>query len=210
MRAISPSSRMISQMTAAGSRPARRARSTEPSVWPERTSTPPRRARSGKTWPGVTRSSGPASRATATRIVSARSRAEMPVVVPRRASMLTVKAVWRGERLSADDVMSGRPSAATRSSVSDRQMSPRPWRAMKLTASGVARSAASTRSPSFSRSSSSTRMTMRPARTSSMARATAARRSGSGAPGILMSADVDMGLLSREVVVSRAGRRASR
>ena len=93
MRAISPSSRMISQMTPAGSRPASRARSTEPSVWPERTSTPPRRARSGKMWPGVTRSSGRASRATATRMVSARSRAEMPVVIPRRASMLTVNAV---------------------------------------------------------------------------------------------------------------------
>ena len=39
---------------------------------------------SGKTCPGVTMSSGPASRATATRTVSARSRAEMPVVIPRR------------------------------------------------------------------------------------------------------------------------------
>src|SRR5690606_32837906 len=37
---------------------------------------------------------------------------------------------------------------------------------MKLMASGVTKSAASTRSPSFSRSSSSTRMTMRPARIS--------------------------------------------
>ncbi len=37
MRAISPSSRMISQMTPAGVRPARRARSTEASVWPART-----------------------------------------------------------------------------------------------------------------------------------------------------------------------------
>ena len=46
-------------------------------------------------------SSGRASRATATRTVSARSRAEIPVVMPRRPSMLTVNAVCRGERLSA-------------------------------------------------------------------------------------------------------------
>ena len=51
-----PSSFMISQMTPAGMRPARRARSTEASVWPARTRTPPRRARSGKTWPGRARS----------------------------------------------------------------------------------------------------------------------------------------------------------
>ena len=54
--AIAPSSRMISQMTPEGLSPARRARSTEASVWPARTSTPPLRARSGKTWPGRTRS----------------------------------------------------------------------------------------------------------------------------------------------------------
>ena len=53
-----PSSRMISQMTPAGARPASRARSTAPSVCPARTSTPPRRARSGNTWPGVTTSAG--------------------------------------------------------------------------------------------------------------------------------------------------------
>ena len=63
----------------------------------------------------------------------------------------------------------GSPSWATRSSVIDRQMRPRPSRAMKLIASGVTRSAAMARSPSFSRSSSSTRMTMRPARIASMA-----------------------------------------
>ncbi len=55
-RAISPSSRMISQMTPEGLRPAMRARSTEASVWPARTRTPPLRARSGKTWPGRARS----------------------------------------------------------------------------------------------------------------------------------------------------------
>src|SRR5580704_3173759 len=56
MRAISPSSRMISQITPEGLRPARRARSTEASVCPARTRTPPLRARSGKMWPGRARS----------------------------------------------------------------------------------------------------------------------------------------------------------
>ncbi len=47
-------------------------------------------------------------------------------------------------------------------------MRPRPCRAMKLIASGVTQSAASTRSPSFSRSSSSTSTTIRPALRSAM------------------------------------------
>ncbi len=50
-----------------------------------------------------------------------------------------------------------------------RQISPRPWVAMKLMASGVTSSAAIVRSPSFSRSSSSTTTTMRPALSSRMA-----------------------------------------
>ena len=60
------------------------------------------------------------------------------------------------------------PSASTRSLASARQISPRPWRAMKLIASGVAICAGMMRSPSFSRSSSSTRMNMRPLRASLM------------------------------------------
>ena len=51
-RAMVPSSFMISQITAAGYSPALRAKSTEASVWPARTSVPPLRAISGKTWPG--------------------------------------------------------------------------------------------------------------------------------------------------------------
>ena len=50
-----PSSRMISQITPLGLRPASRATSTAASVWPARTSTPPGLATSGKTWPGETR-----------------------------------------------------------------------------------------------------------------------------------------------------------
>src|SRR5208283_2227795 len=62
---------------------------------------------------------------------------------------------------------------SSRSSVSARQTSPRPYLAMKLMASGVTFSAASVRSPSFSRSSSSTTTIMRPARISSIASGTA-------------------------------------
>ena len=82
-RAIVPSSFMISQITPAGSSPASRARSTEPSVWPARRSTPPvagaqredvARARRGRSaW--RRRRSRPGS-------VCARSAAEMPVVTP--------------------------------------------------------------------------------------------------------------------------------
>ena len=55
-----PSGRTISQMTAASLKPASRARSTLPSVWPARTSTPPSRARRPLTWPlPRVRSSGP-------------------------------------------------------------------------------------------------------------------------------------------------------
>ena len=68
-RAMEPSSFITSQMTAAGFRPARRARSIPPSVWPARTRTPPSRARRGNTWPGRARSLALALSAIATRIV---------------------------------------------------------------------------------------------------------------------------------------------
>ena len=61
MRAIVPSSFMISQITAAGVSPAIRARSHPASVWPARTSTPPGCAITGKMWPGCTMSAGFAS-----------------------------------------------------------------------------------------------------------------------------------------------------
>ena len=87
----------------------------------------------------------------ATATVRARSAAEMPVVTPSRASIETVKAVsWRDE---FDAAISGRPSASSRAPGSVRQINPRPWRAMKLIASGVHICAGITRSPSFSRSS---------------------------------------------------------
>src|SRR5512132_2302196 len=166
VRAIVPSSFMTSQMTPDGVRPARRAMSTPASVWPARTSTPPSRASSGNTWPGETISSGPFVASMATAIVRARSEAEMPVVTPSRASIEMVKAVWCREALRLG--ISGSFSSLTRARVSARQISPRPYLAMKLIAAGVAICAGMTRSPSFSRFSSSIRMNIRPLRASSM------------------------------------------
>jgi hypothetical protein len=103
--------------------------------------------------------------------VSARSKAEMPVVTPRPlASTETVKAVPIFSVLFW--VMRGRPSSSTRSPDSGTHMRPRPCFAMKLIASGVAISAAMTRSPSFSRPSSSRMRMKRPALTSSIASST--------------------------------------
>ena len=166
---------MISQITEAGDRPAMRARSQPASVWPARISTPPSWACSGKMWPGWTRSAGRVSRATATSTVRERSAAEMPVVTPVAASIETVKAVLCLVPLRA--AIGGSCRYSQRSRVSVRQIRPRPCLAMKLMASGVTRSAARTRSPSFSRSSSSTRMIMRPA-------ASSATSSGIGEIGI--------------------------
>ena len=99
-------------------------------------------------------------------MVRARSWAEMPVAMPSRASMETVKAVRL--RASFWRAMYSSRSWLARWAVSDRQTRPRPCLAMKLMASGVAICAETTRSPSFSRSSASTRMIMRPLRRSSM------------------------------------------
>ena len=101
-----------------------RARSTEASVWPARTSTPPRRARRGKTWPGRARSAAVDLGSMAVRMVWARSAAEMPVVTPSRASMVSVKAVPKREEFCW--VMGKRRRWSARSSVRERQMRPRP------------------------------------------------------------------------------------
>ncbi len=162
-----PSSFITSQITPAGVRPARRARSTLASVWPVRSSTPPSLARRGNMWPGTTMSRGPDSGSIATWIVWARSWAEIPVLTPPAASIVTVKAVCSGASFLA--AIRFRPSRSQRCAVSARQIRPRASLAMKLTASGVANCAAITRSPSFSRSSPSQTTTMRPRRISSIA-----------------------------------------
>ena len=123
-RAIVPSSLMISQITPAGYRPARRARSTAASVCPARTRTPPRRARNGNMWPGRARSAGRVAGSIAARTVAARSAAEMPVLVTSRASMETANAVSNCDVFSW--TISGSCSSSSRSPVSGMQISPRP------------------------------------------------------------------------------------
>ena len=164
---------MTSQRTAEGFSPAIRARSTEASVCPARFKTPPGCARSGNMWPGRRRSAGVVSGSIAVITVAARSAAEIPVVVLPRASTETVKAVPKLEVFCS--TIGGSSSSSHLSAVSARQIKPRPSRAMKLIASGVAFSAARTRSPSFSRSSSSTMTTNRPSRSSSAARSIEAK-----------------------------------
>ena len=95
-------------------------------------------------------------------LAMARSLAEMPVLVRPFASIDTQNAVSKRELFWV--TISGMSSSSSRSGVIERQISPRPYRAMKLIASGVIFSAAIVRSPSFSRFSSSQTMTMRPAR----------------------------------------------
>ena len=151
-------------MTPVGSSPASRAKSTAASVCPARCNTPPSRACNGKTCPGSVRSSGTLFVPASVLIVLERSRALMPVVMPRAASTETVKSVRCNSRLCA--TMRCKPSWRARSSVSGTQIRPRPFFAMKLTASGVTFDAAMTRSPSFSRSASSVTMTSLPARIS--------------------------------------------
>src|SRR5208282_1152030 len=108
-----------------------------------------------------------ASSRTACRIVVDRSCAEIPDPDARRAVIAVVNAVPNGAWLSPIIMLS--PSLSIRSADIGRQMSPRPNLAMKLTASGVAFSAAMHKSPSFSRCSSSIRMIMWPRRVSSSA-----------------------------------------
>ena len=90
----------------------------------------------------------------------ARSAAEMPVLVPRRASTETVNAVRWLSVLSA--TISGSRSSSSRCPSTGMQITPLVWRIMKAIASGVISSAAMIRSPSFSRSASSTTITSSP------------------------------------------------
>jgi hypothetical protein len=75
-------------------------------------------------WPGCTMSRGPASGRIAACTVRARSAAEIPVVTPSAASIESVKLVPSGERLF--ETMSGRFNCRHFSSVSVRQINPRP------------------------------------------------------------------------------------
>ncbi len=96
-----------------------------------------------------------------------RSAAEMPVVVPWRASTDTVNAVRWLSVLSA--TISGSRSSSSRWPSTGMQITPLVWRIMNAIASGVMDSAAMMRSPSFSRSASSTTMTISPRAMAAMA-----------------------------------------
>ena len=93
-------------------------------------------------------------------MVAARSAAEMPVVVTWRASTDTVKAVRLDSVLAA--TIGGSSSSSRRSPSIGRQITPDVWLRKKAILSGVAYSAATMRSPSFSRSASSTTTTISP------------------------------------------------
>ena len=162
---------MISIRAPQGCNPARRARSTAASVCPGRRSTPFSRARSGLTWPGRPRSDGRVAGSASARIVAARSWIETPVVQPCPSrSTVTVKGVPSSEVLFSSIMFSS--NSSQRDSESGAQSTPRPLESMKLTISGVIFSAATMKSPSFSRASSSTTITIRPSRKSSIASST--------------------------------------
>ena len=73
---------MISQITPAGSKPAKTAKSIAASVCPALLKTPPFFAIRGKIWPGLPKSSGFVSGFISAKIVFERSEAEMPVLQP--------------------------------------------------------------------------------------------------------------------------------
>ena len=123
--------------------------------------TPGSMASSGKVWPGLTRSRPVLCSSTSTRIVRARSAALMPVVMPWAASTDSRKAVPKWSPLPRI-AMRARPRRSTTARVTATQIKPRPCLAMKLTLRASIKSAAPTRSPSFSRFSSSVTMTNSP------------------------------------------------
>ena len=163
--ARSPVELRISQSTPAGVNPAIRARSIDASVCPARRKTPPSIAKSGKTCPGLTKSFDTVVSLANRRIVSDRSAAVIPVLQPAKSTGVK-KAVDSGEVfVSTIGRKSKRWAAAGRI-----EQHSWPWPAsMKLTSSGVIRSAAQTKSPSFSRSSSSSTITTLPAAIASTA-----------------------------------------
>mmetsp|Transcript_61278 Transcript_61278/g.147581 ORF Transcript_61278/g.147581 Transcript_61278/m.147581 type:complete len:228 (+) Transcript_61278:229-912(+) len=169
-RDMLPSSLQISLSTPHSWRPASLQKSTEASVCPSRSSTPPSRGRSGKTWPGRLKSPGTVVGLARARKVAARSKAEIPVVVPSFTSTLTVKAVCLGSWLLM--TMGGSSSSSSRLPFTATQITPEEYRLMKPIVSGVANSAAMIKSPSFSRSSSSVTTMILPALTASMAATT--------------------------------------
>src|SRR3954447_22893095 len=164
-------------------------------------STPPSLAISGKTCPGRTKSVAPMLWFASARTVFVRCSAEMPVVSPWRVSTETVNAVPSGASFIATIGSSLRRRASAR--VTGAQTMPQVLRMMKAIFSGVHSEAATTRSPSFSRSSSSVTATISPRANASMASVTvsdmSARRKRPGA------ARADLAAMAQIVVGEDAG-----
>ena len=163
--ARSPSSPSTSQSTPAGANPAIRARSTDASVWPARRRTPPSFAVSKWTWPGRTKSSTVVSGFTISRTHLALSSAVIPVFAVTWSRGVTKAVPKLVLFCSTIGFRSKRRQTSGRTGM---QKSPRPLM-IKLMFSGVAISAAQTKSPSFSRDSSSTTITTSPRRIASTA-----------------------------------------
>ena len=167
-RAIVPSSFMISTSTPAGLNPA--SRQVNGCFCMACSSTRRLFCTQGKNMPGTPRSSGLVAGSTRARIVFARSLARNPC----RGTMAN-QIHGNGKGVSWEDVFRltiiSRCNSSHRSSVSEAQINPRPWVAIKLMTSGVTFSAAVIKSPSFSRLASSTTMTTLPALISAMASA---------------------------------------
>ena len=104
------------------------------------------------------------------RTVLQRCSAEMPVVRPCFTSTVTVKAVPSGASFGGDHRRE--VEAARLRAVTGAQTMPQVLRTMKAIFSGVQWIAATTRSPSFSRSSSSVTTTISPRAKASMAEVT--------------------------------------
>ena len=115
------------------------------------------------------------------RVVSARSRALIPVVIPARASHVTVYAVDLASSLCS--VMGGSARRSARSAVMGTHTTPELCRIVKPMSGWVACWAAKTRSPSFSRSSSSTTTTAAPEAIAATASATGSRATPRGVAG---------------------------
>ena len=167
MRAIVPSSFIISMSAAAGYRPERRARSMLASVCPARRNTPLSCAYKGFMCPGRANVSGLLSGDANAFIVAARSAVDTPVEHPSTLSMVTVKGVPK--RLVFALTCGVRSSSLQRDIVIGAHNTPRPFFNIKFTASGVIFSAAIIKSPSFSLSSSSTTIRNLPSLKSSRA-----------------------------------------
>ena len=113
-------------------------------------------------------------------MVRARSAAEMPVLMPSRASTDTEYAVCL--RSSFTYVIGGSFSRSSSGPSIGTHTTPDVCRTMNASSSGVTFDAATTRSPSFSRSSSSTTTTALPAAMSATARSTVSSRTSSLMP----------------------------